>query len=345
MALLVFEGFDSINSVTDLITGPFNSVLGGTNPTINTANARTGSGNCVGLNGAVSPGMQLLKATGGSGSTIIIGAAMITNNGKGFIGAFNGAVCQVSFACDTSGTLTVYRGSPATGTLLGTASTIALASVYNYFELQVTVTTASGSIVARVNGQIVINLSSLNTSFDGTSIINQIGVGNTYTSVGNAGYLDDLYVSDLSGNAPYNTFLGDVHVSTLFPSANGTVSWTPSSGQNWQNVSETAMDSDTSYNTCLVPGQIDLFSTPGLTTTPITIYGVQIKMATRMEGAGNDSIAGVISSNSIVQIGSSQAVLSNYTYVDQVFTVDPNTAGAWTKAGVNAAQYGYKRIS
>jgi hypothetical protein len=345
MALLVFEGFDSVNSVADLILGPFNSILGGVNPTIDPTNARTGSGQCIGLNGVASTGMQLLKATGTSSSTIIVGAALITNNGKSFIAVYNGTVCQVSFACDTSGTMTVYRGLPSTGVLLRTAPTIVLASVYNYFELQVTVASGTGgSLTARANGAIVINLAALNTSVDGTSLTNQIGVGSTYTTVGNAGYLDDLYVSDLTGSAPYNTFLGDVHVSTLFPNANASVSWTPSTGANWQNVDDPAMDSDTTYNSSDTPGQTDLFTTPGLSSLPTTIFGVQVKMATRMETAGSDLIAAVVNSHSTIQIGASQPILSSYTYIDQLFLTDPFTTTAWTVAGVNAAQYGYKRI-
>lgn len=346
MALLGFEGFDGVNSASDLILGPFNSILGGTNPTITTANARTGVGNCIALAGATTPGMQLLRATGSGGSTIIIGAALLTTNGKSFIGVYNGTVCQASFACDTSGTLTVYRGLPSTGTLLGTATTIVIASVYNYFELQVTAATGNGgSLTARVNGSIVINLGSINTSFDGTALINQVGVGSTYTGAGTSGYLDDMYIADLTSAAPYNTFLGDVHVSTMFPISNATVAWTPSAGSNWQAVSEIAMDSDSSYNSSNLPGQQDLFNTAGLSITPTTIYGVQVKMATRMEAAGADQIAGVISSNSVQQIGSGQLVLSNYTYIDQIFVADPNTNLAWTKTGVSAAQYGYKRIS
>jgi hypothetical protein len=345
MALLGFEGFDGINSATDLILGPFSSVLGGTNPSINTSNARGGTGNCIGLNGSVAPGMQLLRATGEAGQTIIIGAALLPTNGKIFIGVFNGTVCQASFACDTSGNLTVYRGLPG-GTLLSTAPTIVLSSVYNYFELQVTVSTNNGSLTARVNGTIVINLSSINTSVDGTSIVNQVGVGSTYIGAGNCGYVDDMYVSDLTGNVPYNSFLGDVHVTTMFPSANGsTVSWTPLANANWQEVSDTAMDSDSSYNLSNVPGQIDTFVTAGLSITPTTIYGVQVKMATRMEAGGADQIAAVVNSNSIQQISVGQNVLSSYTYIDQIFVADPNTSVAWTMAGVNAAQYGYKRIS
>lgn len=346
MALLGFEGFDGINTVADLVLGPFNSILGGTNPTINTGNARTGSGNCIALAGATAPGMQLLRATGSSGSTIIVGAALLVTNGKSFIGVYNGTVCQISFACDTSGILTVYRGLPSTGTLLGTAPTIVLSSVYNYFELQVSVATGTGgSLIARVNGAIVLNLNALNTSFDGTTIINQVGVGSTYTTAGNAGYLDDLYIADLTGSVPYNTFLGDVHVTTMFPSSNGTVAWTPASGANWQSVSETAMDSDSTYNVTNSVGASDLFNTLGLVSTPTTIFGVQVKLATRMEAAGSDTIAAVVNSNNVIQVGSPQAVLSNYTYIDQVFTNDPNTNLQWTKTGVNAAQYGYKRIT
>ena len=346
MALLGFEGFDGVASATDLLLGPFNVLLGGTNPTVTTSNARTGTGNCIGLNGASAPGMQLLRATGTSAASVIVGAALITTNGSSFIGVYNGAVCQASFACSTAGVMTVYRGLPSSGTLLATASTLVIASVYNYFELLVSVGSGtSGALTARVNGSTVLNLGSLNTSFDGTTIVNQVGVGSTYTGTGNCGYLDDFYFVDLTGAPPYNTFLGDVHVNTLLPSGNGNVQWTPSAGANWQAVSDAAMDSDGSYTTSVVPGQVDLFNTPGLAATPTTIYGVQIKLATRSEGAGSDTIAGVVTSNNTQQVGAPQTVLSNYTYVDNVFVNDPSTNAAWTKTGVNAAQFGYKRIT
>jgi hypothetical protein len=345
MALLGFEGFDGVNSSTDLILGPFNSVLGGANPSINTGNARGGSGNCIGLNAAASPGMQLLRATGTVGQTAIIGAALLPTNGKIFLGLYNGTTCQVSFACDTNGNLTVYRGLPSSGTLLATATTIVLSTVYNFFELQATISSSNGSIIARANGSTVINLSSINTSVDGTMIVNQVGVGSTYTVSGNCGYLDDMYLSDLTGQLPYNNFLGDVHITTMFPNNNGTtVQWQPLSGANWQSVSETAMDSDASYNLATVANLVDTFNVAGLSNNPTTVYGVQVKLAARMETAGADQLAAVVVSNNTTQVGSGQNVLSSYTYIDQIFTTDPNTGTSWTKTGVNAAQYGYKRI-
>jgi hypothetical protein len=351
MALLGFEGFDGIGGAADLILGPLNSVLGGQSPAINTSHARLGAGNCLALSGGTGPGMILLRALGKSINSAIVGAALITISGQSFIGLFNGTTCQVSFSSDASGVLRVYRGLPSNGVLLAVASQVVIASIYNFFELQATIGTGtSGSIVARVNSNPVVTLVSVNASADGTPTTNQVGFGTTATSIGTtSGYLDDIYLLDLSGAAPYNTFLGDVHVTTLFPSADvGTAGWTPSSGvvnSNWQEVSETAMDSDTSYNISALAGQTDQFATAGLTLTPSLVFGVQVKLAARLDNAGADQIAAVVTSNSIQQIGAPLNLLTNYSYVDQIFLADPNTAVAWTAAGVNAASFGYTRVS
>jgi hypothetical protein len=196
-----------------------------------------------------------------------------------------------------------------------------------------------------------LTVSGVNTSADGTVNVTQAYVGVVAQSGQLSGnpnmvYFDDLVLLDTTGGAPTNTFLGDVRVLTTFPTGAGNLTqWTPLASTNWSQVSETAMDSDTSYNYSGTNGQIDLFTQGGLAVTPLTIFAVKIRCASKLDSAGGDTLAGELRSASTNYVSAAQPVLSTYSYLDFIWTTDPGTGVAWTKTGVNAAQIGYNRVA
>jgi hypothetical protein len=336
--------------------------------TVRSGCADMGCGSCVTMASAGSySGSQnfhvtLTKGYGETISTAIMGCAVLfpAYTGSGFvfpcIGFKNAGVVQLSVRMDNGGNITVWRGVPYTGqgTLLGTSGTTLSPTSYNYLEVQAVIGTGtSGSVTVRAGGVTILTLAGVNTSADSTVNVTQAYVGvvgatgsGNVPGTPNLCYFDDLVLLDTTGGAPTNTFLGDVRVLTTFPTGAGNLTqWTPLASTNVSQVQDAAMDSDTTYNYSGTNGQIDLVTQGGLSVTPLTIFAVKIRCASKLDSAGGDTLAGELRSASTNYVSAAQPVLSTYSYLDFIWTTDPGTGVAWTKTGVNAAQIGYNRVA
>jgi hypothetical protein len=156
--------------------------------------------------------------------------------------------------------------------------------------------------------------------------------------------LDDLYLADGTtgpGSYPNNSFLGDVRSATLFPIGNSAVSWVPLANTNWQEVSEIAMDSDTSYNRTATAGAQDSFNFNPLDVDVNQVVGLQVTVAVRKEDAGARTVAPVVVIAGETYVGTAVSVDVSYLYITSLWPINPGTGASWTAADVNAMQAGY----
>jgi hypothetical protein len=345
MALLWYDGFDNYNSTTDMASQISNvisylSLLGSIQ-----APGRGGFGkminNCNYVNMSVNT----------SSNIIIVGGAFanISNPGYQALGGcyiqfqdFSGAMLKVYFSTEYEQIIITSNGV----TLYTSPSAFWNKAAFNFFEIYVVFSATAGQVKVQINGELVINLQNVDTLPTGTSNFNYLSIsgadGNSLFSI------DDLYICDGTtgpGTYPNNNFLGDVRCATLFPVGNGVVQWTPLANTNWQEVSETAMDGDTSYNFSDTAGQQDLFNFAALTGVIDQIVAVQIKGAYRKSDAGTRVLQQQLLSGT-TQSGGAQTYFGlSYAYVTDTYPNDPNTGVGWTLAAVNALQAGYKLIS
>lgn len=152
-----------------------------------------------------------------------------------FLGDGSNLVNQVVLSRNANGGFFVHRGSPSQGgnLLLGTsADNLYQAGVWHFVEIKAVLASSDsandGSVVVRLDGVEVLNLTSKDTWHSGTEDVFcgfMFYMGNGVTT---AGIGDDLYIlndvdSGVSGR-PNNAFLGDCFVEALFPNGNGTTS-------------------------------------------------------------------------------------------------------------------------
>jgi hypothetical protein len=362
MALVRYEGFDHETSAADLYAGILSTLI------------CTGAGQSASLalstSTQYSVGQSLaITATSASNTTanaiavmpispgsnnLIVGAAVSLSpsftNGA-VIGFTNNNVGQV-YCLINAGALRVYCGDP-TGTSVQLSSTInnTVASLgWAYVEMQAVIAPSSaGSVTVQINGSVVFQQSSLTTSADGTTGCTGVLVGTVNTAQTNNGftsYFDDLYAIDNTGGSPYNTFLGPVRVITQFPTANGSItSFTGLAHHpNWQNVGETDMDSDATYNYSNQTGAIDTFTSTALPGSSSRVYAVKVTGAGRIDDSGIRTVQTYLKSGTAVALGASNNLVGSYQYFSDIYTLDPNTTSAWTPSGVNLIQFGYKLV-
>lgn len=339
MALLWMDSFDHyvtadlLDKYTDKQTS---------NVVITAATGRNSSAGLVCTNNVA----FLAKGLSVGSTTIIVGFACKVTT-------FNCNICEIGESgaahaqlyVNADGSLSIHRGNAAiwatgAGTVLSTSAPglISLGS-YNHIQFKVTVgDSPSGSAEVRLNGVTVTSVSSVDTRNGGTGSI-------TLCDLGGQATFDDFWVCDSTGSAPWNDFLGDCRVDTRNPTAAGaTTGFTPSTGSNWQNVDDTAPDDDTTYNSASGVAT-DTFVVQDAPVVGATIYGVQHNINMKKTDAGVCTVASVIRHSGTDNVGSNISPGTGYAYGTAINQTNPGTSAAWTEAGFNAAEFGYKRTT
>ena len=253
---------------------------------------------------------------------------------------YDGATAQLTLALDGTGRLAVYQGTTS-GTLLGTGTTI-LSPGWHYVELGATINNTTGTCEVRLDGvtewsgSALDTQASANASADRVTLWGQNGVA-----------VDDLYICDGAGSAPRNTFLGDVRVQALMPSADGDLSqFVPSSGSTHYNlVDEVPPDDDTSYVSSATAGNVDLYQLGDVAAVSGSILGLQVLPYARKDDAGTRTLAPVVKTGGVEYDGSAVALGMSYTYLPEIWEQNPATSADWTIADVNALQAGVKVVA
>jgi hypothetical protein len=130
-------------------------------------------------------------------------------------------------------------------------------------------------------------------------------------------------------------------VWTRFATSNASVQFTPLAGTNWQEISETAMDSDTSYNSTTNVGFVDEFLSSGTLPTGFTPLYVKLQQASRADQPSGHTTANLLVSGSDTFTGASSVVGTIYLYSEDYLLTDPNGAIPWTGASIAATKFGY----
>jgi hypothetical protein len=141
-----------------------------------------------------------------------------------------------------------------------------------------------------------------------------------------------------------NSFLGDVRVDTVRPSGVGNYSEFSKQGSasNWDNLDDTTIDSDSTYNYSNTVGQRDTLDCGNLPAITGSIFGVQVNMAARKDDAGGRTLRSLTRVSGTDYEGTSQNVGTDYRVYRQVIEQNPNTSATWTESEINTAEFGYK---
>lgn len=253
-----------------------------------------------------------------------------------------------------SGQLEVKGGTTGTGP--GTGGTrygvtdppyILQDGVWAYIEVKMTDIAADSTITVRINQQTALVCTG-DTRIKGLSGLPIYTEWNMFC-LGSLGYnsaIDDLYVGSLSGGR-YTDFLGEVRIDCHFPNAPGTYTqWTRGgvdSGNNWDQVNETAPNDNTDYNEAATSGLIDTFASEAFVPEGNTLLAIQHVMAATKYDAGNALIAPVLRQGTTDYVGTVRAPGQlTYTYFLQLHESQPS-GGAWSEAAFEAMEVGYKR--
>jgi hypothetical protein len=324
MALLFIDGFDASDTLVKWNLG--GDGFGST--TTPYGNGRSWSQNSNGM----------IKKSFTASAQIFVGFMYRTNGsamqGDDFVRIYSdaGVTQHLSLRFTDANTLALYRGA----TSIATASAVEPLNIWSYIELSATIHDSTGNCQVRINSVPLINFTG-DTRNAGTST-NIDAVSLNCVSAANV-LVDDFYLCNSTGSAPYNTFLGEVRVATATPNGAGSsTQFTPSSGANYTTVDELPY-LPTDYVSATASGTQDLYTMSDIP-SGYSILAVQNNVIAKKTDAGGTSLKPAIKSGSTVYYGSTTVLISTDATLSDLRTVDPATGTAWTLSGVNSLEAG-----
>lgn len=214
---------------------------------------------------------------------------------------------------------------------------------WHYAEVKTTFSATVGTIEIRIDGLVVLTLTSQNNINTANAYANQVWFGDVHNL--GAVHIDDVYICDTTGTYN-NTYLGDVKVTCLVPNGAGAFTQFTNVGgaNNFSSVKELPYDDDTTYVTDGTVGDRDSYAFADITLTG-NIWGIMVWARARKDDAGTRQLAVSARSSGTDLFGSTFSVASSYAYYGTLYETDPNTSLPWTVAGLNAAEFGIKVIA
>ena len=243
---------------------------------------------------------------------------------------------QVSVVLETTGILSVYRGT--TTTLLGsTAVPVLTAGAWSHVETKVLFSQTVGTVEIRVNGAVVLDLDTLDTCNTALVECSQIRIGANNSS-NSEGYFKDLLIWNDSGSLN-NDFMGDCQIVSLIPDGDDSLNWTTSSGTTGFDLINEATPNDSSYISAdSTPPAESVFTLSDLEPEVVTVKGLMTFVRALKTDGGTANLQVSMVSGVDEDAGSDRAITVAATTWMDVSETDPATASAWTPISVNAAK-------
>lgn len=276
---------------------------------------------------------------------------LMTQPARPFIMVYNGTPSQANMIAGCS----IYGTTATThfGAIQNRSGSVAISgqlpvfnlSNWNYLEFEVETGATTGQARLYLNGQLILSTTAANFS-NASNATSITGVGilpSDYTN--RYVYADDYYITNTS------TRLGEIHISTLKPSADtAQKEWAPSTvgSPNYSLLINDNYSAVSSYVTTTSANKKDIYDVQDLGTT----LNTSTILATKVNGIGYKNSFGpsnvnlVMKSNTTEVNGTGVDLYEGSTGIVKIPSimseVDPATSTAWTTSSVNNIQIGIR---
>jgi len=347
MAILFMEGFDGYEDAAAFRGDGRISLSNNSDSGYEFRTGRNGSGQCL-LTQSTSS--EWVVHVGGTSDTVWIQFALNMT-----AGTFTSTE-EMIWIYDRSGTVTsgIYVKADGeievrqgTGTVVGTSSGAAISTgTWRFYEFKIKLNASTGTVLVKVDGVEVLNLSGVDTINGGTSVGAVRFHHNDDVSTSGDMKWDDVVIGDDVTGSPGDVqtdLLGDCSIEMLLPDGAGNYTqFTPSTGSNYQNVDEApTIDDDTTYNSSSTAGHKDSFTCGNLSATAGSVYAVQVTTVAKRDAGGGRLLRELVRSSSIDATGAGRYVPADYSHKQSLFEKDPGGSD-WTISTVNSMEIGYE---
>jgi hypothetical protein len=202
---------------------------------------------------------------------------------------------------------------------------------WHYYEYKIYFDDAAGTLEGRIDGNVVLTLSGIDTravsaSCNSISFVAQLG-----------NVVDDIYVATGAGQ----DYLGPITIEAIRPNADVTTNWSSTGGTHYGEIDENLFDANT-YISSDSANTEDQWTCANLATVTDDIVAIQPSVIGLVD-AGATRILTVTCESGANKTDASMPIASTSgREVKLISETDPNTANAWTSTAVEAAKYGVK---
>lgn len=347
---------DSYDHYTDLTT-KYGSV--GTETTIGLGTGRFGT-NCLQFtSGNAFVQKALVPGSSTAGAFITMSQLFIPtlSSAFGFAAIRDGITGygHLLFIRGTDGSISVWRWTSAVSTS-PVGSNIFMAFIgatdpgllgisrYDCIELYGLIHGSAGAVQVKVNGNLKLNKSGINTlNSAASSTWSQWALG-LEESIGTVRIDDTMMYDDYNNGDGRHVFIGDRNGEYVIVLTDGnTTQMTRSTGSSNASCVNMNPPDGSKYVSDQTVGHKDMYVPAPLTRIVSDIVCVQAVITAEKTTAGTRAIAGVIRSGGTDYVGADNYLPSSYTIVVDPRPQDPNTSADWADpAAVNAIEVGQK---
>jgi hypothetical protein len=347
MALVFMDGLDNYTTDADLTAGGWYS----TNPGSTTPSTTSGRWGTGGVRLVYEDSIR--RTISMTGSTIICQFAfkhddILAATNERILRMWNGGITGICLTLDFTAA-GVIRAGDTNGAVVGSSSAGVIRSgVWQFLEVKAVISN-TGSITVKIDGQQVINATSVDTQPGVATDVDAIFFAGASENASDGVTFDDIVIMDGSGTK-LNDFIGDSRISPLLPNADtATADWALSAGLNGYDLINDTMpgghDGDGTYIYSNTVSEKSLFDLENLSTNPETIHAVSVNVAAKKSDSGTRTMRAYLDSNGTTDNGSAWSIATSYEIWRYYWDTDPNTSLAWLIAGINALKVGVEVVS
>ncbi len=249
---------------------------------------------------------------------------------------------QLTVGCNNTGRLVVWRGDVGgTQLAISTLAYVTLGS-WDHIAAKIVFSQTVGTIDIQWNGVTIAEMSltgldtcaTANTNARYVSLEADSAVGSDDIT------FDNWYIWDDAGSAPWNAFVGERRIETVFPDADtATEQWTTSSGSDsFAMVDEASPDDDTTYLTSSTPGNRTILDTQDLISTTGTCTAVAVACLSRKTDVDATEVAAGVVSSGVESQSPDFVLAATYAGFFHIAALNPNGSVAWTPTTAQASQ-------
>lgn len=264
-----------------------------------------------------------------------------------YIDIYLGASRQFTIQFFSNGVGTNYNIKLLRGaTVLATGSTDLAFATWYYIELKVTIDPSTGAYELRINENVEMSDTGVNTAESGGANADVFHIRNSFMQS-----FDDWYICDTSGSTN-NDFLGDCQIEGILPTAAGDkTEWSANPASNNydrvndpQNAYSTV---DYVYDDTAAQGDLYEFADPGAITG--TILGIALINFAALDTAGSRVVRNIFKTDGG---GTEYDLTGSFTVASldaagflMIEEENPDTSASWTESDLSNAQFGVEIVS
>jgi len=244
--------------------------------------------------------------------------------------------CRVLLRADRY--VDLQRGATTVGS---SSAPVGAGGDWIWVEVKTRVNDVTGFMEVRVNGAVVASFvgDTVNSTVAGANV----GITSLLLNGVNSSAIDDVYVSDTAGAAPFNDYLNDVQVETLVPNGNGASSqFVGSDGNSVDNyllVDELpAVDSDRVESSTVGQRDVYTFTDPAAGVGEVLAVMPCVAVSKTVAGPANIKIVDRLAGG-VERVSAAKPVLNLGWRTAGPYVADASGA-AWTPATVASSQFG-----